>query len=698
VNTIAVTAFRPQQPGVGRSTAAALVVVGIVYLHNTLPLLTTLPRINVDEPWLIERAYQLMMSGRPSQPMFLLDRAYLLQPGYSLLLGPWLKMFGVGLLQARVLAVCFGLGTLTSVFTIGSRLFTPAVGVLAAAFLATDSNFLGSVRFARTDAPAVCFAAASLAAFLIARDANRWPRYLASGMLAGLAMLCHANAYWAVAVAFLWCVMMFGRRLLLSAGPWAYAAGLLLTFGPYVYAIATNWQEFNAQLKIFAIERVPSVNWRVILAHVIAERSRYHDWYFGLITQTIPNPLLGFFQMCVAAGGAWLVIRLVRRPIAEEVGPERQTAVLAFGTAAVFAGFIPNKALIYMPHLLVGFSVLAAWALVTLWSAARHRRQPYATVGAAMWAILCVESIGGVWLYESWYASMRRTTALTPYETTEKTLRALVPPGRKYLFASPTFWLAFYDDPQVTFVADTAAGPYRGERDEGLFTRRSLYEFAQDRPVFALVDDEEWKTLLLDEAGMDRTWRTSWSAYLASSCALTSAAFGTAHGTLALYRCWNDRAPEAQSPWYLYAGNRVRVGQETWAAASGDLAGWRVYREGTVVAPVGDTVRISAEHGGGVFTDVAVRSGTLYLASFDVDRATVNDLASLHSVAPNGTLVASDWIKLARPKWFPGGGLVRARAQTLRIYLFSESRTNFLVRGVQLYEMREGESPSAISP
>ncbi len=41
-----------------------LVAIALVYLHNTLPHLTMLPRVNVDEPWLMERAYQVMTNGR----------------------------------------------------------------------------------------------------------------------------------------------------------------------------------------------------------------------------------------------------------------------------------------------------------------------------------------------------------------------------------------------------------------------------------------------------------------------------------------------------------------------------------------------------------------------------------------------------------------------------------------------------------
>jgi len=88
-----------------------------------------------------------------------------------------------------------------------------------------------------------------------------------------------------------------------------------------------------------------------------------------------------------------------------------------------------------------------------------------------------------------------------------------------------------------------------------------------------------------------------------------------------------------------------------------------------------------------VFTDIPVTAGEMYLASFDVERASVNDLATLQSVAPNGTLRESQWIKLARPPWFPGGALVRPVERTLRLYLFSESKMDFVVGGVQLFEL-----------
>src|SRR5437763_8414259 len=113
----------------------ALAGIALVYLHNTLPHLTMMPRVNVDEPWLMERAYQVMRTGVPSQPMLGLKTAYLLQVGYGYLLAPWMAVFGVGLFQARLFNVLLGLGTVLLVAAIGRRTVDPLAGLAAAALL-----------------------------------------------------------------------------------------------------------------------------------------------------------------------------------------------------------------------------------------------------------------------------------------------------------------------------------------------------------------------------------------------------------------------------------------------------------------------------------------------------------------------------------------------------------------------------------
>jgi hypothetical protein len=634
-----------------------------------------------------------MVTGRPSQPMFLLDHAYLLQPGYSLLLAPWLKLFGVGLLQARLLAVLFGLATLWCVYSLARDLFDEQVGLVAAMFLATDSNFLGVSRFARTDGPAVLFSVLALALFVRARKNGRLIPLFGAGAAAGAAMLCHLNCYWVVIVLGVWHLMVFGRRMVWPAV--VSSLGFFCTFGPYLAVVLTRREEFNAQLNQFAIERVPSLDVLTILRQAAHETERYRDWYFGLITDFTFNPLLRIFQLCTALGVVWLIAAVARglatgtRRRSEEL---LASAVLL--TVAIFALFIPNKALVYLPHLLIGFSLAAGYFVVQATAGLTGRvRASGWTFAAPVTACLLLEGAGAFLLYGYWYYQMR--SALTPYGETDRALKLLVPKGPKYLIGSPTFWLAFYDDPQTKFVAYTAAGPFKNIKPMGFFTRVSLFNLPQDRPYYVLVDDNEWKTILNDP-GYDAEWRATWLDYIRNSCSLSGAVPRTAHGTIALYRCWNDGKPEAQEPIYVAEAHRYRKGESTWVGTPQTLSDWSHYTSGTTVTRTAGALRVSGQ-GAGIYGDVRVEPGVSYVVETDVDRARPGDWLALYPVLSDGRLGRGRWISLTASSWFPTGTIVMQSQPMLRLYVYSDSATDFSVRSVRVSRLVD-ETAATIRP
>ena len=402
-----------------RRWTIGLSLVGLVYLHNTLPYLTMMPRVNVDEPWLMERAYQVWTTGIPSQPMLGLKTAYLLQVGYGYLLAPWLGLFGFDMFQARLFGVILGLGIILMTAAIGRRLLDPTSGLAAALFLALDSNFLGGVRNSRTDIPAVFFGAAALAAYVAGRRGSRPAWFVISGACFGLAMLCHGNAFWVGAILLAWYLLDYGRHALRVPFGYWLIAGLLLTFGPYILVVLFRWSDVQLQIANFAGDRVPG--WRVsfVLSQIAREVERYRDWYFGLITNAVPNPLLWAFQLATAAGLAALVFR------AKRAGALR-VLVLAAGAAFIFAAFINNKVPVYLPHLLIGFSLAAGFAVSE--SARLVSPRSAATVA---YVALATYALAGVAYYEKWYSSVRKTE-LVPFEVTSTTLRTLVPAGPKY--------------------------------------------------------------------------------------------------------------------------------------------------------------------------------------------------------------------------------------------------------------------------
>jgi 4-amino-4-deoxy-L-arabinose transferase-like glycosyltransferase len=674
-----------------RAWSVGAVLVILVYLHNTVPMLTTLPRINVDEPWLIERAYQLVTTGEPSQPMFLLNHAYLLQPGHSLLLAPWIQLFGVGLLESRLLAVVCGLGALIGVYALARQLFGAAAGLVAAMFMATDSNFLGIARMARTDAPSTMFVALALAAALYGLRTSRSRWAFAGGVATGMAMLCHANAYWVGLIVFFWYLASFGWRLVLVPSAYGYGAGLAASFGPYAAVIASYWNEFNAQLQMFAIERVPGFSLATLWLHISHEPARYRDWYFGLITNHLTNPVLWLFQACTVAGAVYLAWRVWRdRRTGVPGRADVLAAILLFGSVAIFAAFIPNKALVYLPHLLVGFAVAGGAVVARVLSSIPVPRMPAAAafVAPAVVIFALTQAGGAISLYEQWYGLMR-TTELRPYEETHAIVDALVPPGPKYLIASPTFWLPFHNRPEIKFVAYTAAGPFDTVEPQGFFTRQRIFDFQRDRPFFLLVDEVEWRAVIEDPA-YDPYWRATWIEYIRSACAPIRVVYGTAHGTLALFRCWDDRRARSVATQFLFEGRTYSLDGVAWAATADQLAGWQRYRPDTQLARADGHLRITGRHGGGIYADLPVTPNATYLLKVNVDDVSASDLLSIHEVDGAGRPVRSRWARLSDSDWFPSGTVIRSPASSVRVYLYSDGPTDFSVTSVELHRLAGG--------
>src|SRR5262249_39458974 len=148
---------------------------------------------------------------------------------------------------------------------------------------------------------------------------------------------------------------------------------------------------------------------------------------------------------------AWRVARGGRRRQGDAL-----VLTLAVGSAAIFAAFINNKVPGYMPHLLIGFSLLAGAAVDGVAegisrppSASLARPRPL--VATALVAVFVAGyGAAATAYYEKWYSSVRKSE-LVPYERTAATLRALVPAGPKNLYGSPHFWPPFHAEPDTVF-------------------------------------------------------------------------------------------------------------------------------------------------------------------------------------------------------------------------------------------------------
>ncbi len=142
-----------------------------------------------------------------------------------------------------------------------------------------------------------------------------------------------------------------------------------------------------------------------------------------------------------------------------------------------------------------------------------------------------------------------------PYEATSATLRALVPAGPKYLYASPQFWPPFHAEPGATFYSYAAAWPVAS----GATT--TLTDVGEDRPIFLIVDEYQWLQELTGTTSSTSEWQRSWLDFIERRCALDGVAYGTAHGTLALYHCGLTAAPPARAVRIIGGATRYTIAE-----------------------------------------------------------------------------------------------------------------------------------------
>ena len=235
----------------------------------------------------------------------------------------------------------------------------------------------------------------------------------------------------------------------------------------------------------------------------------------------------------------------------------------------MFAALINNKVAVYMPHLLIGFSLAAGVAVSEVAVLARRIDPRAAALTLAVF--FAGYGVAATVYYEKWYSSAGKSE-LVSYERTDATLRTLVPAGSKYLFASPQFWTSFHAEPQTTFYSYAAAQP-GGSPELAVLPAVGI-----DRPIFLVVDELQWLPELGSPISQSTTsWQQDWIAFIERHCALDGTALGTAHGTLALYRCALAGKPIGR-PDRLVGGNvAYQLGARALSQTTEDLASWPRY-------------------------------------------------------------------------------------------------------------------------
>jgi hypothetical protein len=470
---------------------------------------------------------------------------------------------------------------------------------------------------------------------------------------------------------------------------------MLLTFGPYLAVVLTRWRDVQLQVGNFAGDRVPAWQPSIIWHEMTLEIGRYRGWYFGLVTSAVPNPLLWMFQAATVAGVLLLVVRLLvgqSRSHADPKGPAR-LLILAAGSAFIFAAFINNKVPVYIAP--------AAQVFARGWLCRQRNRRGAAGRDVLVPVFLSVFALAGCRVREVVFE--RAQSELVPYEDTVATLRALVPPGAS-VYGSPQFWTPFHAEPETVFYSFAEAEPH----DDG--DTVTLRGADSARAVVLLVDEVQWLPELA--AGISQptvAWQKNWIAFIRKRCVLDRVAFGTAHGTLAAYRCVFHGDPPADTPKLIAGSTELQASGVVLSQSAADLARWTRYddpRRTALSQPRVDLIdqglRISGTGWPGIIKMFTATPGDAYLVRTDTSMTRDGDLLYLgtwqepqvQSLA--GASSAGIPAPLIAEPWFPRDRAFVATAPQVRvvIYRIARDRLRRLVPRSSVYVRgRRGDCP-----
>ena len=272
-----------------------------------------------DEAWFASSSVNLVRHGFIGNTLMIdaggplesiKDHTYWQPPLYFLAEALVFKTFGVGLFQARLLSVFFGLIGLIAVFYICRKtsLQSPVMSLLVVVLVAVDYFYLNIASDARMDMMSASLAFLALAMYFCLRERNFSIALLISNTLVCLSGLSHPNGI--LGLIMLWGLIIFLDRRRLGT------RYVLVCLVPYIIGaigwglyIAQDFHAFKSQFfaNMFRPESEVYVNglkWAAIRQEIL-ERYLYPFGLYPGRTSVVPLfklPILGFFFLNAILG------------------------------------------------------------------------------------------------------------------------------------------------------------------------------------------------------------------------------------------------------------------------------------------------------------------------------------------------------------------------------------------------------------
>lgn len=438
----------------------------LFYWFISLNHLDTVPQVYEDEPWIASTAWKIVVDGRFGSDMFeglygMSEHYYTHLPLYPLILAGTYLLLGLSLWVSRLTIVLMGLLILSLTYSLGQRLFSHQVALLAVLCLlfvrTTGATFIqisgillwDLARIARYDMLVAVFGLFALLIYDKVRQNPDSRSYAVVGALVACAGLSHIfGNFWLPVILIL---------ALWHHQSWRHIAWILLGFAivwlPYLLYIEQAPADWLAQMN-FHTEKLQLAQPTWYVSNLLTEYQRYgpgvneSDW--GLWTRP------GFWTVGLLLPLA--LIRLLQIAVREKSRNAPTLLVPLTILPLLLALLITPKASRYLATVIPLVAIAIAWAAIQLWQWTQQQKGGQWLRLALLMLSLAILAEGSRRIYL--LPSAANTT--TPYGLLTSEMRTYIA-ADAHVLGLHDYWLGFYDRPYTTWVV-----PLQKARDESL--------------------------------------------------------------------------------------------------------------------------------------------------------------------------------------------------------------------------------------
>ncbi len=415
-----------------------------------------------DEGWNSDAAVNWMREGRlrmSSFPSDISNQVDARPPLLAMVMGETFRLFGAGVLQARLSSILAAVGVVAVTYFLGLEMGGLWVACVAALLVACDSFLVITARSARPEPHTAFFSCLGILLYYISRRKDSpWGSFLAAVSI-GIAINFHPLAVGYAAAGGLLLLLELRFAILRSPRAWAYLLGLVVSMAPYAL-----WLSYDA-LHRAAFRETYLLLGSSLWSRMAAEVSRLSD-FVGLGNQRLPLPFHIPYRLQIALilAGALIFLFRQRPRLAGELA-------LLLGVNWLWWAPMVNKTPRYIAVLAPVFAVTVAAAIVMAGrtglpacprDVAKHLRWKRAAIVIGL--IFGLSQLAG-----NAFLIYRYRTA--DYESVGRRLREIIP-ATASVYGVTTFYLALHDR---TFYSYTRT-PFR-------------YAIANLRPQYLILYD-----------------------------------------------------------------------------------------------------------------------------------------------------------------------------------------------------------------